>query len=91
MERLYSFREASPLCGYRPRTLRQMAHDKRIKFIKTVGCRIECINIAEDNKSDLMSDLISILTSFTARYYGLRRARRKTEKIIAELKEGGKK
>jgi len=33
-----------------------------------------------------MDDLIAIITSFCARYYGLRRSKRKTEKIIEELK-----
>jgi len=49
--------------------------------------RIEVVNEAEDNKSDLMQDLISILYSFSARLYGLRRSKRKTEKIIRCLKE----
>ena len=33
-----------------------------------------------------MDDLIRIITSFCARYYGLRKSKRKTEKIIEELK-----
>jgi len=33
-----------------------------------------------------MQDLISIITSFCARYYGQRSHRRKTEKIIEALK-----
>jgi len=49
--------------------------------------RIEVVNEAEDDKSDLMQDLISILYSFSARLYGLRRSKRKTEKIIRCLKE----
>ena len=49
--------------------------------------RIEVVNEAEDNKSDLMQDLISILYSFSARLYGLKRSKRKTEKIIRCLKE----
>lgn len=49
------------------------------------GCEIEVINEAEEDKEDLMQDLISIITSFCAKYYGLRRSRRKTEKIIKEL------
>lgn len=52
--------------------------------------RIDVINIAEDDKTDLIQDLISIITSFTARYYGNRRAKRKTEKIIKELTENEK-
>jgi predicted site-specific integrase-resolvase len=33
-----------------------------------------------------MQDLIAIITSFCARLYGERRSKRKTEKIIEELK-----
>lgn len=41
---------------------------------------------AENNKDDLRQDFVSIITSFYARLYGLRRSKRKTEKIITELK-----
>jgi len=51
---------------------------------------IEVINEAENEQSDLMQDLISIITSFCARIYGLRRSKRKTEKIIKELKNDKK-
>lgn len=207
MERLYSLKEASPLCGYKPRTLRQMCYDKRIGFIKTqgghfrlpeselmrlvghkpaptnsgamiytrvsstenrsnldsqakrledyciakgvpireviketasgindrrpkllrliekvrllrpallvvehkdrlarigapyieaaikpFGCSLEIVNPAETSKDDLMTDLIAIITSFCARYYGQRRGKRKTDRIIAELRsKNGKK
>jgi len=47
---------------------------------------IEIVNQAEE-KDDLMNDLISIITSFCARIYGQRRSKRKTEKIIKELKD----
>lgn len=56
-------------------------------LLSHVGCVIEVVNEAEDDKEDLMQDLISIITSFCARYYGLRRSKRKTENIIKELKE----
>ena len=46
------------------------------------GRKIEVVNMAEDEKSDLMTDLISIIYSFSAKMYGLRRSKRKTEKII---------
>jgi Predicted site-specific integrase-resolvase len=52
-----------------------------------VDCEIEVVNEATEDKEDLMQDLVSIITSFCARYYGLRRSKRKTEKIIKELKE----
>jgi len=49
--------------------------------------KIEVINDSENDKEDLIQDFISIITSFCARIYGNRRSRRKTEKIIKELKE----
>lgn len=48
--------------------------------------QIEVINEVTESKEELMQDLISIITSFIARYYGQRRAKRRTEKIIKELK-----
>ena len=51
-----------------------------------LGKEIEIVNEADNNKQDLMQDFISIITSFCARLYGLRRSKRKTEKIIKELK-----
>ena len=47
---------------------------------------IVIINNQSNDKDDLMQDFVSIITSFTARLYGLRRSKRKTEKIIEELK-----
>ncbi len=52
-----------------------------------IGKEIEVVNEAENDKQDLMQDFISIITSFCARLYGLRRSKRKTEKIIKELKD----
>lgn len=40
--------------------------------------------IAEDEK-DLMQDFVSLVTCFTARLYGQRRTKRRTEKLIKEL------
>jgi predicted site-specific integrase-resolvase len=51
------------------------------------GRVIEVVNEAVDGKEDLMEDFVSIITSFVARLYGLRRSKRRTEKLIAELKE----
>jgi len=55
-------------------------------LLEKQGCSIEIVNEAGNNKDDLMQDLVSIITSMCARYYGLRRSKRKTEKIIQELK-----
>jgi putative resolvase len=41
--------------------------------------------LAENGQDDLMSDLDSIIHSFSARLYGPRRAKRKTEKVMEEL------
>jgi putative resolvase len=46
---------------------------------------VEVINEADNEKEDLLQDLVSIITSFCARLYGQRRCKRKTEKIIGEL------
>lgn len=43
------------------------------------------VNSVHNDEEDIMQDFISIITSFTARLYGNRRSKRKTEKIIAEL------
>ena len=48
---------------------------------------IEVVNRAEDKVSDLMEDLVAILTSFSARLYGQRRGRKKTEAAIKAIRE----
>lgn len=45
------------------------------------------VNEVDDSKQDLIQDFISVITSFCARIYGQRRSKRKTEKIIEELKK----
>jgi len=45
------------------------------------------VNEADSDTDDLMEDFIAIITSFCARLYGLRRSKRKTEKIVAQLKD----
>jgi predicted site-specific integrase-resolvase len=49
------------------------------------GRRIEVVNLADDGTGELLHDLGSIIYSFCARLYGPRRAKRKTDKIKAEL------
>ena len=41
--------------------------------------------MAENDKEDLIADLVAIVYSFTARLYGQRRAKRKTERLVQEL------
>jgi predicted site-specific integrase-resolvase len=64
-----------------------------LAYIQTLlaasGRRIEVANEAENDREELMQDLIAIITSFTAQYYGRRRAKRKTEKLIEELRSHG--
>ena len=57
-------------------------------LLKAQGRYIEVVNQAENGTEDLLADLISIIYSFCARLYGQRRAKRKTEKIVAELEKG---
>ena len=56
-------------------------------LLKKLGKEIEVINEVDSDTKELMQDFISIITSFTARLYGLKRSKRKTEKIINELNE----
>ena len=57
-------------------------------LLEQQGRRIEVVNRAEDGREDLLSDLVAIVYSFSARLYGQRRAKRHTEVIIKELTEG---
>lgn len=50
------------------------------------GTKIVVINQVNTDKEDLMQDFVSLVTSFVARLYGLRRSRRKTERLIAGLR-----
>ncbi len=56
-----------------------------ITLFEQLGKRVEIINGVENPKDDLMADFAAVITSFCSRLYGLRRAKRKTEKIIAQL------
>jgi putative resolvase len=49
------------------------------------GRRLEVVNLADNGTEDLWEDLVSIIYSFCARLYGQRRAKRKTDKIKAEI------
>ena len=60
------------------------------RYIETLlslqGRAIEVVNQAEDGKEDVLQDLASIIYSMCARLYGQRRAKRKTETIVNQLK-----
>lgn len=58
-------------------------------LLEQVGKKLEVVNEASNGRDELMEDLASIITSFCARLYGLRRAKRKTQKLIADLQKNG--
>ena len=58
------------------------------KLLELQGRRIEIVNEQNNDRDDLMQDFVSIITSFCARLYGLRRNKRRAEKIIEELSKG---
>ncbi len=57
-------------------------------LLKGQGRSVEVVNVAENGTEDLLADLVSIIYSFCAQLYGQRRAKHKTEKIVAELEKG---
>jgi predicted site-specific integrase-resolvase len=54
-------------------------------LLQAQGRAIEVVNLAENDQEDVITDLVAIVYSFTARLYGQRWAKRKTERIVAEL------
>jgi predicted site-specific integrase-resolvase len=56
-------------------------------LLKLQGREVEVINKQSNDRDDLMQDFVSIITSFTARLYGQRRTKRKTEQLIKELEK----
>jgi putative resolvase len=57
-------------------------------LLRGQGRAMEVVNLADNGQEDLLADLTAILYSFTARLYGQRRAKRKTETIIRALEVG---
>jgi predicted site-specific integrase-resolvase len=51
------------------------------KLLKESGCEIIVMNCSQTDEEDLIKDLISIVTSFCCRLYGLRRCKNKVDKI----------
>lgn len=49
-------------------------------LLETQGKKILVVNNTDDNKEDLMKDLVSVIYSFSARMYGLRRKKKKTKR-----------
>ena len=54
------------------------------KLLQLNNRSIEVVNNVEGEKEDLMQDFVSIITSFCARLYGIRRSKRLTERIIKD-------
>jgi putative resolvase len=59
-------------------------------LLELQGRTIEVVNVAENDKEDLIADLVAIVYSWTSRLYGQRRAKRKTERIVQELQAEGR-
>jgi putative resolvase len=49
--------------------------------------KLEIVNVVDTDEQDLVEDFVSVITSFCARLYGKRRSKRKTEKLIEDLKK----
>lgn len=58
-------------------------------LLRGQGRTLEVVNLADNDREDLLHDLVSVIYSFAARLYGQRRAKRKTEAIVAQLKQEG--
>src|SRR6266699_1883946 len=58
-------------------------------LLRGQGRTLEVVNLAETDREDLLHDLVSVIYSFAARLYGQRRAKRKMEAIVAQLKQEG--
>lgn len=56
-----------------------------VKLLKLQDREVEIINESSNDRDDLMEDFVSIITSFCARLYGLRRNKRRTEKLIETI------
>lgn len=54
-------------------------------LLKKLGCEIIVLNADEENETDLIKDLVSIITSFCCRLYGMRRGQNKAKRIREEL------
>jgi predicted site-specific integrase-resolvase len=54
-------------------------------LLKTHGRELVIVNEAEKGQEDLMQDFVAIITSFTARLYGRRRASQKKTQLLAAL------
>jgi len=54
-------------------------------LLEQLGCEIILLNKEKEEKSDLIKDLVSIITSFCCRLYGLRKGQNKAKRIKEQL------
>lgn len=59
-------------------------------LLPRLGWELVVINRDAEDESDLMKDLVSVITSFCCRLYGLRRGRRKAKEIRDRCLEASK-
>ena len=52
-------------------------------LLRGQGRILEVVHLADTDREDLLHNLVSVMYSFSARLYGQRRAKRKTEAIVA--------
>jgi putative resolvase len=55
------------------------------RLLKAQGTEILVINESVTDEQDLFRDMVSVITSFCSRLYGMRRAHNKMKKIAAEI------
>lgn len=55
-------------------------------LLPKIGCRLTVINRDYEEESDLIKDLISIITSYCCRLYGIRKGQSKAQKVREVLK-----
>lgn len=60
------------------------------RLLNKNGIAIEVVNNVEGEKEDIIQDFVSVITSFSARIYGQRRSKRKTEQLIKHLESDDK-
>jgi len=64
-----------------------------VAYIQTLlamqGRELVMVNTADTAEDDLMGDCVAIVTSLCALLYGRRRAKRKTEPVLAALQQNG--
>jgi len=51
------------------------------RYVEQMGSKINIIHVNDDDQTDLIKDLVSVITSFCCRLYGLRRGANKAREI----------